>query len=126
MACSRVPVELTRSRAYKSNDRAREEQKNGIAVRRVVGHRRLEGAQQLERLCQLYAALCLFTKIYQPSSKQIPLEEADLREGRRPRRHHDKQVLTEPGILHQMRLKVPGKSFYEVLGSDGCSCNACP
>ena len=35
-------------------------------------------------------------------------------------------VLTEPGILHQMRLKVPGKSFYEVPGSDGCSCNACP
>ena len=35
-------------------------------------------------------------------------------------------VLTEPGILHQMRLKVPGKSFYEVPGADGCSCNACP
>ena len=35
-------------------------------------------------------------------------------------------VLTEPGILHQMRLRVPGKSFYEVPGSDGCSCNACP
>ena len=35
-------------------------------------------------------------------------------------------VLTEPGILHQMRLKVPGKSFYEVPSSDGCSCNACP
>lgn len=35
-------------------------------------------------------------------------------------------VLTEPGILHQMRLKVPGKSFYAVPGADGCSCNACP
>jgi len=35
-------------------------------------------------------------------------------------------VLTEPGILHQMRLRVPGKSFYEVPGADGCSCNACP
>jgi quinolinate synthase len=35
-------------------------------------------------------------------------------------------VLTEPGILHQMRLKVPGKTFYEVPGADGCSCNACP
>jgi len=29
----------------------------------VVGHRRLEGPQQLERLCQLYAALRLFTNI---------------------------------------------------------------
>jgi quinolinate synthase len=35
-------------------------------------------------------------------------------------------VLTEPGILHQMRLKLPGKTFFEVPGADGCSCNACP
>jgi len=35
-------------------------------------------------------------------------------------------VLTEPGILHQMRRQVPGKSFHEVPGLDGCSCNACP
>ena len=35
-------------------------------------------------------------------------------------------VLTEPGILHQMRLRTPGKTFYPVPGVDGCSCNACP
>ena len=35
-------------------------------------------------------------------------------------------VLTEPGILHQMRKAVPHKAFYEVPGADGCSCNACP
>jgi quinolinate synthase len=35
-------------------------------------------------------------------------------------------VLTEPGILHQMRLKLPHKLFFEVPGADGCSCNACP
>ena len=35
-------------------------------------------------------------------------------------------VLTEPGILHQMRLKLPQKAFFEVPGADGCSCNACP
>lgn len=35
-------------------------------------------------------------------------------------------VLTEPGILHQMRRQVPGKTFFEVPGADGCSCNACP
>ena len=35
-------------------------------------------------------------------------------------------VLTEPGILHQMRKAVPGKDFFEVPGADGCSCNACP
>ena len=35
-------------------------------------------------------------------------------------------VLTEPGILHQMRKSVPDKTFLAVPGADGCSCNACP
>ncbi len=35
-------------------------------------------------------------------------------------------VLTEPGILHQMRLRAPAKTFIPVPGLDGCSCNACP
>ena len=35
-------------------------------------------------------------------------------------------VLTEPGILHQMKLRIPNKQFIEVPGVDGCSCNACP
>ena len=35
-------------------------------------------------------------------------------------------VLTEPGILHQMQLRAPEKSFIPVPGLDGCSCNACP
>ena len=35
-------------------------------------------------------------------------------------------VLTEPGILHQMRKAVPNKDFHAVPGLDGCSCNACP
>ncbi len=35
-------------------------------------------------------------------------------------------VLTEPGIIYQMKLKQPHKQFFEVPGVDGCSCNACP
>jgi quinolinate synthase len=35
-------------------------------------------------------------------------------------------VLTEPGILHQMRLRVPDRTFHDVPGADGCSCNTCP
>ncbi len=35
-------------------------------------------------------------------------------------------VLTEPGIIHQMRIKEPSKYFYDVPGIDGCSCNSCP
>ncbi|QNI54856.1 quinolinate synthetase complex/ A subunit [Synechococcus sp. BIOS-E4-1] len=35
-------------------------------------------------------------------------------------------VLTEPGILHQMKQRVPEKTLLDVPGLDGCSCNACP
>ncbi|KGG12550.1 MULTISPECIES: quinolinate synthase NadA [Prochlorococcus] len=35
-------------------------------------------------------------------------------------------VLTEPGILHQMRIKEPTKLFIEGPSIDGCSCNECP
>ena len=35
-------------------------------------------------------------------------------------------LLTEPGILHQMKQRVPEKTLIDVPGVDGCSCNACP
>ncbi len=35
-------------------------------------------------------------------------------------------VLTEPGIIHQMKLKEPNKKFFDVPGIDNCSCNECP
>ena len=35
-------------------------------------------------------------------------------------------VLTEPGILHQMKQRAPEKTLIDVPGLDGCSCNACP
>ena len=36
-------------------------------------------------------------------------------------------VLTEPGILHQLRMENPGKTFFTVPGSDeSCACNECP
>ena len=35
-------------------------------------------------------------------------------------------VLTEPGLIHQMRLRMPTKTFLPVPGTDNCSCNTCP
>ena len=35
-------------------------------------------------------------------------------------------VLTEPGIMHQMKKKEPNKNFIEVPDIDGCKCNECP
>lgn len=41
----------------------------------------------------------------------------------------DKQkfiVVTEAGILHQMQLRSPGKTFIAGPPDNGCSCNECP
>ncbi len=35
-------------------------------------------------------------------------------------------VLTEPGIIHQMKKKEPNKNFIEVPDVEGCKCNECP
>mgnify|MGYP000185642994 FL=1 len=35
-------------------------------------------------------------------------------------------VLTEPGIIHQMKRIEPNKNFIEVPDIDGCKCNECP
>ena len=35
-------------------------------------------------------------------------------------------VITEPGIIHQMRLSNPNKNYIDVPGIDGCGCNECP
>jgi len=35
-------------------------------------------------------------------------------------------VITEPGIIHQMRIKNPNKLYIDVPGIDGCACNECP
>ena len=35
-------------------------------------------------------------------------------------------VITEPGIIHQMKLNDPEKNYIDVPGIDGCGCNECP
>ena len=35
-------------------------------------------------------------------------------------------VVTEAGIIHQMQLKSPGKTFVPAPPDNGCTCNECP
>ena len=35
-------------------------------------------------------------------------------------------VVTEPGIIHQMERRSPGKKFIAAPPDNGCSCNECP
>jgi hypothetical protein len=78
-------IVLTRSRAYKSNDQAWVEQKNGMLIRRVVGYQRLVSLEAAQVLGELYGALRLFTNLFQPSFK---LKSSERDGGKIKRRHH--------------------------------------
>src|SRR5215204_2252386 len=67
--CREQKIEVTRSRAYKKNDQAFVEQKNGAVVRRLVGYGRFEGIETARILVRLYAASRLHTNYFQPSFK---------------------------------------------------------
>jgi hypothetical protein len=67
--CKGQAIELTRSRAYKKNDQAWIEQKNGSVVRRLVGYGRLEGATAAEALGGLHEVARLYVNFFQPSFK---------------------------------------------------------
>jgi len=67
--CETRRLEWTRSRAYKKNDQAWVEQKNGAVVRRLVGYGRLSGLAAAGALARLYASARLYINFFQPSFK---------------------------------------------------------
>ena len=67
--CKELGLEQTRSRAYKKNDQAWVEQKNGSVVRRLVGYGRLSGLAETLALAELYAVSRLYINFFQPSFK---------------------------------------------------------
>jgi hypothetical protein len=67
--CKDKGLEQTRSRAYKKNDQAWVEQKNGAIVRRLVGYGRLSGLAATQALAKLYASSRLYINFFQPSFK---------------------------------------------------------
>jgi len=67
--CTAQGLEVTRARAYRKNDQAWVEQKNGAIVRRLVGYGRFEGLEAVRALTRLYAAARIHTNVLQPSFK---------------------------------------------------------
>ena len=35
-------------------------------------------------------------------------------------------IATEPGVIHEMKKRAPGKEFIPAPADDGCACNQCP
>ena len=69
--CNARSITFTRSRAYRKNDQAHVEEKNGSVVRRLVGYDRFEGNAARECLADLYGIARLYINFFQPSMKLI-------------------------------------------------------
>jgi hypothetical protein len=67
--CREHQLEWTRSRAYRKNDQAWVEQKNGAVVRRLAGYGRLSGLNEAATLGRLYQSARLYVNFFQPSFK---------------------------------------------------------
>jgi len=73
--CQEKGIEFTRSRAYRKNDQAWIEQKNGAVIRRFVGHDRYAGIVAGQALGHLYQAGRLYVNYFQPSFKLLGKEK---------------------------------------------------
>ena len=67
--CQGKNIEFTRSRAYRKNDQAWIEQKNGSVICRFVGHDRYARIVSGQALASLYQASRLYVNHFQPSFK---------------------------------------------------------
>jgi hypothetical protein len=67
--CEDHRITFTRARAYKKNDQAYVEEKNGSVVRRLVGYDRFIGRKAWEALARFYGVLRQYINFFQPSLK---------------------------------------------------------
>jgi hypothetical protein len=95
--CRKQKLEVTRSRAYKKNDQAFVEQKNGAVVRRFVGYGRFDGVESAQMLARLYAAARLYVNFFQPSFK---LKEKRREGAKVIKRYHDPMTPYQRALAH--------------------------
>ncbi|HEX3440580.1 MAG TPA: transposase family protein [Pseudolabrys sp.] len=101
--CRGQKLEVTRSRAYKKNDQAFVEQKNGAVVRRLMGYGRFDGAETARVMARLYAAARLYVNFFQPSFK---LKEKRREGAKVIKRYHDPSTPYERALAHPMVAKA--------------------
>jgi hypothetical protein len=109
--CRAQKIEVTRSRAYKKNDQAFVEQKNGAVVRRLVGYGRFDGGETTHVLERLYAASRLHTNFFQPSFKL----KYKRREGAKViKRYHVPATPYERALAHPKLSKAVKRRLREI------------
>ena len=97
--CRGQKLAVTRSRAYKKNDQAFVEQKNGAVVRRLMGYGRLDGVETARVMGRLYAAARLYVNFFQPSFK---LKEKRREGAKVIKRYHEPSTPYERALAHPM------------------------
>ena len=110
--CDESNITFTRSRAYKKNDQAHVEEKNGSIVRRIVGYDRFEGLDAWQALTELYANVRLYVNYFQPSLKLISKK----RDGAKVTKKYDKaktpcqRLLDDINISDEIKVKLKQQS----------------
>lgn len=98
--CRRHTITFTRSRAYKKNDSAHVEQKNGAIVRQLIGYDRFASQAAHAQLRRVLALARLHVNFFQPVQRLV----TKTRQGARVRRVYDRaqtpyQRLGAAGVL---------------------------
>jgi hypothetical protein len=106
--CRSRGIEVTRARAYKKNDQAFVEQKNGAIVRRLVGYGRFQGIEAACGLARLFGAARLHTNFFQPSFK---LKEKRREGAKVIKRYHApatpyERALAHPTLDHAVKSRL--------------------
>lgn len=100
--CESSEIEFTRSRAYRKNDQAWIEQKNGAVIRRFVGYDRYSGAIAGQALAHLYGAVRLYVNYFQPSFKLLE----KTRNGAKVTKRYDKPATPCDRLLSHDTVRV--------------------
>ncbi len=113
--CRAQKIEVTRSRAYKKNDQAFVEQKNGAVVRRLMGYGRFDGIETAQVMARLYAAARLHVNFFQPSFK---LKEKRREGAKVIKRYHAPATPYERALAHRhvsKKIKQRLRAQYRTL-----------
>ncbi len=104
--CKGRAIELTRSRAYKKNDQAWIEQKNGSVVRRLVGYGRLEGDKAAAVLDELHRQARLYVNFFLPCFKL----KSKVRDGARVSKKYESPITPYERLLSNKHISEPQKA----------------
>jgi hypothetical protein len=108
--CQQKAIAFTRGRAYKKNDQAWVEQKNGAVVRRFVGYYRYQSTLAKARLNALYELLRLYVNFFLPVRRLVEKE----RDGAKVIKRYDDAATPYQRLLAADVLDEPTRKRLEV------------